>query len=196
MGDLHDKLDEIQNMSKTAYEEILKVLEDSYCWKCPMRSTRTQSRCREVHAGRVVQEAMEKGILNLLQDSKIPEVEFEAIIVRMLKKKIKKEGGKQQETIIIFKVSSEQNQDLIDEQLMVKVNPRRVKIGEKILIPPEPLEHPLLGSVALITGFPFVIEEVKRIFHEGSFWYVDVNKRILPLDSVLGVFIKILSDEL
>jgi hypothetical protein len=196
LGDLQEKLDEFQEQTKTACTEIMRVLEDNYCWKCPMRSSSKQSRCREVHAGRVLQEAVEKGITSCLEEFNIPEVELEAIIIRTLKKKIKRQGSQLREKTVIIKVEPGQDQDFnSDTWLTVKVNPRRVKIGEEVLIHSEPLKNPVLGSVALLTGFPFVISVVKRTFHEGSFWYVEVeNKRIIPLESVFGVVMKMFNE--
>ena len=54
MGELQNRLFKFQKESRTAYEDIKKILNDKYCWKCPMRSTRTQSQCREIHSGRAV----------------------------------------------------------------------------------------------------------------------------------------------
>ena len=87
MGALQERLDIFQEETRTAYQDIMKILEDKYCWKCPMRSTSMNSRCREVHAGRVLQEAMDQGIYNNLQ-SKIPRVEVNALIARIQKKRI------------------------------------------------------------------------------------------------------------
>ena len=48
----------------------------------------------------------------------------------------------------------------------------------------------MLGSYALVAGFPFHVACVKRIFHKGNFWYVEVeNGEILSLESVFGVLI-------
>ncbi|NYB52679.1 MAG: hypothetical protein HVN35_09000 [Methanobacteriaceae archaeon] len=192
MGELQKKLDKIQKEFETSYAEIMAFLEDRYCWKCPMRTSRTQSRCGEVHAGRVLQESVEEGTHSHLKNLKIPEAEIEALLLRIMKKKIKRQGGKQRENTFIFKVHSKQSPDLRPgTYLQVKINPRRLKPGEEILISPEPLENPVLGSVALITGFPFIIVPVQKFFHEGNFWYVEVeNNRIIPLESVFAVLLK------
>jgi|GEM_PF-6260503 hypothetical protein len=88
MGTLQDRLDIFQEEIKTAYQDIMKILDDKYCWKCPMRSTRMNSHCREVHAGRVLQEAMDEGIVNNLHGN-ISLVEVNALIARIQKKRIK-----------------------------------------------------------------------------------------------------------
>lgn len=197
MGKLSDNLDEFQEKVQKAYAKIMKILEDDYCWKCPMRSTSTKSRCREVHAGRVLQEAVDGGIWGQLISNEVSQLEVEALIIRMLKKKIKRQGGKQKEKIIIMKVDGDETPDVPPGTLlMVKINPKRVRKGEKVLVPFEDLSSPVLGSYALVAGFPFHITEVERFFHEGNFWYLQVeNERILPLESVFGVLLKVLKDD-
>lgn len=43
MGELQERLDEFQIQTETAFHEIMNILEDKYCWKCPMRSTSKNS---------------------------------------------------------------------------------------------------------------------------------------------------------
>ena len=197
MGELQERLDEVQGEIKRTYNDIMNILEDKYCWKCPMRSTSTQSRCREIHAGRVLQEAADEGIITHLLEAGISWIEVEALMNRMLKKKIKRQGGKQREINIIMKVEAELNPDLPPNSwLKIKLNPRRVKVGSSILISETPIEDPLLGSYALVAGFPFRIALVKRTFHEGNFWFVEVeNGDILSLESVFGEIIKVFEDD-
>jgi len=193
MGDLQNRLIDFQNESRTAYDDIMKILEDKYCWKCPMRSTSDKSRCREIHSGRVLQEAFDEGILTHLLEVDIDQVEVEALINRILKKKIKRAGGNQRETTIMMKLDAEQN---IDRWLKIKINPRHLKIGDKVLVSDKAKNHSLLGSYALVAGFPFHAASVKRIFHEGNFWYVEIeNDEIFPLDSIFGVMIGIFEED-
>lgn len=195
MGALQGRLDLFQEETKTAYQEIMNILEDRYCWKCPMRSTSKNSRCREVHAGRVLQEAMDQGIYNHLQINLSP-VEVNALIARIQRKKTKKQGGVQREKTIILRVEGDQNPNFNPhEWLMVKINPRKLLKGETILIPDGSFNTPLSGAYALIAGFPFQIAIASRIFHEGNFWYVEVGEKdIWPLESVFGVLIKVLTE--
>lgn len=194
MGALQERLDLFQEETKTAYQEIMNILEDEYCWKCPMRSTSKNSRCREVHAGRVLQEAMDQGIYNQLQINLSP-LEVNALIARIQKKKTKKQGGPQREKTIILRVEGDQNPHFSPHQwLMVKINPRRILKGEKILIPDESFNSQLIGAYALIAGFPFEIAIASRVFHEGNFWFVEVGEQgVWPLESVFGVLVKVLT---
>ena len=197
MGELQKRLDEFQRQTGTAYQEIMNILEDKYCWKCPMRSTSKYSHCREIHAGKVLLEVIEKGISSKLDEEDIHPVEIEALIMKMIKKKIKSQGGRQGEKIIILTIEDEQNQYLSScTQLIVKINPKKVLKGEKILIPDNPAEYPILGAYALVAGFPFKVALVEKAFHEGNFWYVKMgDKQILPLESVFGVVLKVLGEE-
>ncbi len=195
MGILQERLSVFQEETETAYQEIMNILEDKYCWKCPMRSTSNNSYCRDIHAGRILQEAMEQGICNQHQE-KLSSIEFNALITRIQKKKIKKQGGSQREKTIIIRAEGVQNPHFNPHDwIMIKINPIRLLKGEIILIPDGSVTTPLFGAFALISGFPFQIAIVNRIFHEGNFWYVDVGEQdIWPLESVLGVFVKVLKE--
>lgn len=197
MGELQERLDEFQRQTVTVYEEIMNILEDKYCWKCPMRTTSKNSRCREIHAGKVLCEVIDKGIIIKLNENDVNPVEIEAIIIRILKKKIKKQGGRQREKIIILNIDAEQNQYLSSyNQLMIKINPRKVQKGDNILIPDKSVESTLLGAYALVAGLPFQVAVVEKFFHKGNFWYVEIeDEQILPLESVFGVLLKVIGEE-
>jgi hypothetical protein len=197
MGELQERLDEFQRQTGTVYQDIMNILEDKYCWKCPMRSTSKNSRCREIHAGKVISELIDKAIAVKLNENRVNPVEIEALQMRVLKKKIKKQGGKQGEKIITLNIEAEQNPDLSSHnQLMVKINPRKVTKGDNILIPDKTVENNILGAYALVTGFPFQMAVVEKVFHEGNFWYVEIeDKQILPLESVFGVLLKVTGEE-
>ncbi|HOI40497.1 MAG TPA: hypothetical protein PL168_07190 [Methanobacterium sp.] len=197
MGKLQKRLLDFQKDNKDVYNDLMNILKDKYCWKCPMRSTSSQSRCREIHAGRVLQEAVDEGIIAHLLEADIGIVEVESLINRMLKKKIKRQGGKQREKTIIIKVNGDQNPDLAPNTwLKIRINPKRVHTSDQILVSGKPLENPLLGSYALVAGFPFKIAHVKNTFHQDNFWYVEVeNETTLPLESVFGVLIKVCEDD-
>ncbi|WP_321422991.1 hypothetical protein [uncultured Methanobacterium sp.] len=197
MGELQESLDEFQRQTGIVYQDIMNILEDKYCWKCPMRSTSKNSRCREIHAGKVISEVIDKAIAVKLNENRVNPVEIEALQMRIVKKKIKKQGGKQGEKIIILNVEAQQNTNLsLHNQLMVKINPRKVLKGENILIPDKTVESNILGAYALVAGFPFQVAVVEKVFHQGNFWYVEIeDKQILPLESVFGVLLKVTGEE-
>ncbi len=197
MGELQERLDEFQRQTGTVYQEIMNILEDKYCWKCPMRSTSKNSHCREIHAGTVISEGIDNAIAVKLNENMINPVEVEALKMRIIKKKINRLGGKQGEKIIILNVEAEQNPDLSSRnQLMVKINPRKVQKGDNILIPDKTVDNNVLGAYALVAGFPFQVAVVEKVFHEGNFWYVEIgDEQILPLESVFGELLKVIGEE-
>lgn len=197
MGELQERLDEFQRQTGTFYQDIMNILKDKYCWKCPMHSTSKNSHCREIHAGKVISEGIDNSIAVKLNENMINPVEVEALKMRILKKKIKNHGGKQGEKIIILNVEAGQNPDLSSRnQLMVKINPRKVQKGDNILIPDKTVDNNVLGAYALVAGFPFYVAVVEKVFHEGNFWYVEIgDKQILPLESVFGVLLKVIGEE-
>ncbi len=194
MGKLQEQLDKFQDTAGAAYQEIMDTLEDKYCWKCPMRSTSINSHCREIHSMKVLQEALDQGIREKLGETGVSSVLLESLILRTTKKRFKNQGGAAREKTIIMDVSPGQNLNLEPgTQLMVKINPKKIREGERIMILCESTESPVLGVCALIMGFPFRVTVVERFFHENNFWYVEVeNKKIFPLKSILGVLIKVI----
>ncbi len=194
MGKLQEELDKFQDTAGAAYQGIMATLEDKYCWKCPMRSTSRNSHCREIHSIRVLHEALDKGIREKLGETGVSSVLLESLILRTAQKRFKKQGGATREKTIIMDVSPVQNLDLDPgTQLMVKLNPRKIRKGERIMIPSESIESSVLGVCALMMGFPFRVTVVERFFHENNFWYVEVeNEKIFPLESIFGVLIKVI----
>jgi hypothetical protein len=125
----------------------------------------------------LLHEALEDGTIDQLVETGVPSVEMEVLIIQMLKKMIKRQGGMQREKTIILKVEAEQNADLTpDSWIKTKVNPKHVRSGDEILVPDEQLDHPLLGAYALVAGFPFQIARVHKTWHEGNFWYVETGQ--------------------
>jgi hypothetical protein len=193
MGQLSESLEEFQNVSSEFYKLLKKILEEEYCWKCPMRSTSGTALCREVHAWRKLEEGLDDGIKDYLLESSLSSLEIEALAARVGTKIIKRQGGNLKESIVVIKVNEDQNSFLAGNfLLMVKINPKKVRCGDQVLIPKKNLKSPLIGSCALLTGFPFQLELVRKFFHEGCSRYVETfNGLILPLTNVLGVLVKV-----
>ena len=191
MGELSDALKEFHEVSSAYYKKIMNILEDEYCWKCPMRSTSGTALCREVHAWRKIEEVLEEGVMDHLFVSGFSSQEIEALSARVRAKMIKKNGGKLKELTIIMKVNEDKNAIISRSILMVKINPKRVQAGDKVFIPLKSLKFPLIGNCALLADFPFHLEPVEKFFHEGGVRYVKtVEGVILPLTSIFGVLVK------
>ena len=87
MGELSDALDEFQEVTEKYYQEIMGILEDKYCWKCPMRTNRKETLCNEVEAWIRLTEAMESGVKKKLNENKLSIEDTEAITIKFLEKK-------------------------------------------------------------------------------------------------------------
>jgi hypothetical protein len=194
MGQLSEALEEFQNVSTEFYKKLEKILEDEYCWKCPMRSTSGTALCQEVHAWRKLQEGLNSGIRHHLLKSGFSFLETEALAARVGTKMIKKQGGNLKELTIIIKVNQDQNPFLPENSLlMVKINPKKVRTGNRVLIPKKNYKSTLIGSCALLAGFQFQLEVVLKFFHEGGVRYVETfHGLILPLTNVSGVLVKVI----
>jgi hypothetical protein len=191
MGELSDTLKEFHDVSSAYYKKIMNILEDEYCWKCPMRSTSGTALCREVHAWCKIEEVLEEGVMDNLLVNSFSSLEVEALAARVRAKMIKKNGGELKELTITMKVNEYQNVIKSKSVLYVKINPKRVQVGDKVLIPLKSFKFPLIINCALIAGFPFQLEAVEKFFHEGGVRYVKtVEGVILPLTSVYGVLMK------
>jgi len=191
MGQLSEALEEFHEVASAYYKKIMNILEDEYCWKCPMRSTSGIALCREVHAWRKIEEVLEEGIMDNLLLNSFSSLEVEALAARVRAKMIKKNGGELKELTIIMKVKEDQNVIKSRSVLSVKINPKRVQVGNQVLIPLKSLKSPLIGNCALLAGFPFQLEAVEKFFHQDGVRYVKtVEGVILPLTSVYGVLMK------
>jgi hypothetical protein len=194
MGQLSEALEEFQNVSSEFYNMLKNILEEEYCWKCPMRSTSGTALCREVHAWRKLEEGLDDGIRDHLLERGFSSLKTEALASRVGMKMIKKQGGNLRVLTILIKVNEDQNSFLPENSLlMVKINPKKVRGGDQVLLSQKKFKSPLIGSCALITGFPFQLELVEKFFHEGGIRYVETfNGLILPLTNVLGVLVKVI----
>jgi len=91
MGELSDTLDEFQEASEKYYQRIMEILEDKYCWKCPMRTNRDETLCREVEAWIKLTEAMESGVRERLSEDNRSREDIEVITAKFLEKIMKLE---------------------------------------------------------------------------------------------------------
>jgi hypothetical protein len=194
MGQLSEALEEFQNVSSEFFDKLKKILEKEYCWKCPMRSTSGTAMCREIHAWYKLEEGLDDGIGKHLLESGFSSLEIEVLASRVGNKIIRRQGGNLKRRTILINVNKDQNHFLPENSLlMVKINPKMVRGGDRVLIPQNKIKYPFIGSCALLAGFPFDLELVEKFFHEGGIRYVETfNGLILPLTNVLGVLVKVI----
>jgi hypothetical protein len=194
MGQLSVALEEFQNISSEYYEMLKNILENEYCWKCPMRSTSGIAQCRDVHAWHKLEQGLDDGIKDHLHKNGLSSLDTEALAAKVRMKMIKKQGGSLKELTIVINVDEDQNCFLPKNSwLMVKINPKNVRVGDRVLISKKNFNSPLVGSCALLAGFPFHLELVEKFFHEGGVRYLKTFQGlVLPLNNILGVLIKVI----
>ena len=193
MGQLSKAIEEFQNVSNEYYEKLKNILENEYCWKCPMRSTSSTSQCREVHAWRNLEQGLDAGIKNDLRQNGFSSLKTEALATKVRMKNIKKNGGSLKELTIAIKVDKDENCFFPKNSwLIVKINPKRVRIGDQVLISKKNFNSQLVGSCALLAGFPFHLESVEKFFHKGGIRYLKTIQGFIPLNNILGVLIKVI----
>lgn len=56
------KLEEFRALPQKHYGDLVDALEDKYCWKCPMRSTSSETFCREAEIWIRLSNAFEQSI--------------------------------------------------------------------------------------------------------------------------------------
>jgi hypothetical protein len=137
MGELSATLDEFSKISKDFHARVMKILEDKYCWKCPMRSTSNKTNCREVDAWRRLTRAFETGIRDHLVSKDISSEEIEAITIKYLSKIIKKHNQAiSYDKTVILKLKEDISPFAFKGDLLfIKENPTSVKENDLVLWP-------------------------------------------------------------
>jgi len=193
MGQLLDALEDFQKVSSEYYETLMNILENEYCWKCPMRSTSAATQCREVHAWNKLEQGLDDGIKNHLHDKGSSNLDTEALAAKVKMKMIKKKGGNLKEQTIMINANNQNCFLPKNSWLMVKINPKKVRIGDRVLISKKNFNSPLIGSCALLAGSPFHLELVEKFFHERGLRYFKTFQGLtLPLNNALGVLVKVI----
>lgn len=92
MGRISRDLEEFRKVTQVRYRKLIDSMVDKYCWKCPMRSTRMETFCREVEIWLRLSNAFELGVQDELTSRNIPVNCLEVIAAKTLGKKIKEDS--------------------------------------------------------------------------------------------------------
>lgn len=192
MGELSDALEEFEKFSTEHCKKIMKILEEKYCWKCPMRSTSDKSFCKEVDAWMRLTNALEKGVVDLLEEN-IPTDALNAVIMKYLSK-ISKHSQKCDRKIL-----SKLKMDLEpfatrDSLLIIKENPGYLKKGDLILIPDIcPIYTYSFSKTKLSSSLPFRISRVVSSFQNKGCKHVKTEDGLeIPVEYLTGRVVKII----
>ncbi len=195
MGELSDFLNSYSDFSQEAFQEILKILKEKYCWKCPMRSTSEQSNCREVDAWLRLTSALEEGICQYIDSQR--NLHFSAIFLKYLTR-INKQHSLTYDKRVLIKI----NQDLSPfaskgSILIIDENVQKIRANDLVLIPEVcPIYAYNFSRLMNVGTMPFKIFQVTNKFSKFNVKHLKTDSGLqIPCEYVLGRITKILSSD-
>lgn len=196
MGELSDTLDEFQEASEKYYQKIMEILEDKYCWKCPMRTNRKETLCREVEAWIRLTEAMESSVREKLEEDNHSIEEMEVITAKFLEKKIKP-PEKHEDHLIIKLEEDAEPFAMPGDFIFVKTQPLKVKKDDLVLMPRAcPLATYWYIKTTKHSTVPFKIFKVSRVFQKRGCRYIETEEGVVvPFEFLIGVIENIIGHE-
>lgn len=188
MGELSDTLDEYQETSRKYYQKIMGILEDKYCWKCPMRTNSKETLCREVEAWLRLTEAMESGVRSELKLNNYLSEAMEIITVKFMEKQMKKPENREDNLIIRLESDAEpfaRSGDFI----FIKAHPLKPGKGDLVLMPRAcPLATYWYIKTFKKATVPFKIYKVSRVFQKRGCRYIETEEGLeVPTEFLIGV---------
>lgn len=196
MGELSDILDEYQETSKKYYQKVMEILEDKYCWKCPMRTNSKETLCREVEAWVRLTEAMESGVREELNLNNYSMESLEAVAVKFMEKQMKPHE-KDKDSLIIKLESDEEPFARSGDFLFVRAHPLKPEEGDLVLMPRAcPLATYWYIKTFKKATVPFKIYKVSRVFQRRGCRYIETEYGlVVPVDFLIGVVTNIMDHQ-
>jgi len=198
MAGISDNLEVFRGVSKKHYKDLIESLEDKYCWKCPMRTNSSESFCREVDSWVRLSGAFEMGIYDYLRERGIPTNCLEVLATKMIEKKMKLDNYPKYQKLIFLKIDEDMDLGIKRGSfLLVNENPKRIKSGDKILLPNScPLSTMWFTKIKSIGKLQLKVFEVEKVFHKSGVKYIKTKENIeLPLEYVYGLVLKVVDDK-
>ena len=175
----------------------MEILEEDYCWKCPMRTNKDETLCREVEAWIRLTEAMEGGVREELDNYKYSLEKMEVIAAKFLEKQVKKSDIK--EDSLIIKLEHEaapyaKSGDFIH----VKTHPLRVNKDDLVLMPRAcPMATYWYIKTYKKSTVPFKIFKVSQVFQQMGVRYIETEEGFkVPIEYLIGVVKEIIGRDL
>ena len=197
MGKLSKTLGEYQEVTRKYYKEIMEILEDEYCWKCPMRTNQNETLCREVESWIRLTEAMESGIREELEQYNYSLNKMGIITAKFLEKQMKKSNLKEDSLIIKLEKDADPYAKAGDF-IYVKTHPLRLKKGDLVLMPRAcPLATYWYIKTSKKSTVPFKIYKVSRVFQKIGVRYIETEDGFnVPVEYLIGVVKDIIGPDL
>jgi len=160
-----------------------------------MRSTSDKSFCREVDAWIRLTNALEDGIINLLEEN-IPHEALNAVIMKYLYK-ISKNSHKYDRMILLKLKRDVEPFASRDDLLIIKENPGYLKKGDLVLIPEICSIYAYSFSKTKLSGaLPFRISLVVSSFQKEGCKQVKTEDGLeIPVEYLTGKVVKIIERE-
>jgi hypothetical protein len=199
MGELSEALDDFSRISKVHYLKIQQILNDKYCWKCPMRSTSEMASCKDIDAWIRLTGAFERGIREHFLTKYESEDKIEAINSKYLLKVIKKHSRhlKYEKTNILKLKDDVEPFAKKDDLLIVRENIESIKAGDLVLWPQIcPISIYWFSKLKIDGYVPFNIVKVSKTYHKERCRYIQSGNNIeIPLEYTSGKIIKIIKKD-
>ena len=136
-GGLSKNLEEFRSLTGTHYGDLVDALDDKYCWKCPMRSTSSETFFREAEIWIRLSNAFEQGIERELLSRNVPVGCLEMITTKVLQKKMKNEHKSPKFHKLSFLEADEDLSSCVKKGnfMMVDEDTKSIKKGDLVLMP-------------------------------------------------------------
>lgn len=171
-------------------------MDEKYCWKCPMRTNRSESFCREVDCWVRLSGAFEMGVHDALREMGIPNRCLEVLASKILQKKMDSGSNKKLHRIIIFKVKNRMGHGVVGGNfLLIKENPTQLKNGDIILLPKAcPLATYWYSKMDFST-MSMKLFKVERVYHKTGVKYIETDDGLkIPIEYVYGLVLKVIDE--
>ena len=204
MGKFSKTLTEYQEVTRKYYQEIMEILKEDYCFKCPMRTNQDQSLCLETEAWIRLTDAMEMGIREGLKGHEYSFEKMEAITAKFIKKQLHKSSLKdekadvKEDSLIIKMEEDAAPYAKSGDFIYVKTHPTRVKKDDLVLMPRAcPLATYWYIKTSKKSTVPFKMYKVSHVYQKMGVRYVETDEGFeVPVEYLLGVVKDIIGQDL
>lgn len=87
---VRDITDEFRRSARKSFRDLQRALNDKYCWKCPQRTVRSITGCRELDAWVRLREALEEEVSSFISEI-LGEEALDRVKTRMRERKLRRE---------------------------------------------------------------------------------------------------------
>ena len=198
-GGMSKNLEEFRALTGEHYGNLVDALEDKYCWKCPMRSTSSETFCREAEIWIRLSNAFEQGIQEELLSRNVPVGCLELITTKVLQKKMKNEHKSPKFHKLSFLEADEDLSTYVKKGsfMVVDEDTKSVKKGDLVLMPSScPLSSFWFLKMSQLDKMPLKLFKVMKVSHERGLKCIKTEEGFkVPFEYLYGVVVKVVREE-